>query len=194
MRGEVITKNGNTISYESHCFDRVGFDKRRRAIRYFAPFGNLTPAMVDFWITFLRTFLTYCKWECQLDLLEKRVIFTLRPSHKRSRDLLYLSAFRYLECFPLVVKAMYEETTGMTDDERFRFFHGLHMSMRYDKDWSGRANLTTLGDGAYVSWSYLLINPSNSGSGGGSSLKSISLRRYRWNIWWGARYVQRYCR
>lgn len=114
------------------CFDMIMWnDGNIESISYFAR-NRVGRKIGKFWVKFLATFLTGSKWDAEVS--KTRITYRLFPSHKRSRDLFYLTAFRYIEKFPAFADELYKATKGTLDENTFKLFQKMHLDLFQGKE------------------------------------------------------------
>lgn len=102
-------------------------------IRYLARL-SVTIEQFDFWMRFSRKFLTYPKVQYSTKIVSigrvknSHVLFRLKMSGNKAKDLLYLTTFRYIEKYPTFVKTMFEKRNSAENpEEMFRDMQQLHI-------------------------------------------------------------------
>lgn len=144
-----VYKNGMKVDRESTCFQSLPLANTDIAELHYKCFisAKLTLEMVNFYIAFLRSFLTVAKWTAEIDKEKSMVVFKFTPTYDYYRDLFYMTAFRYIEQFPLFVERLYNNNVEMTDEQikafdveetrenaLLRFFQRMHIDAGQNKD------------------------------------------------------------
>ena len=125
MKWTRITKDGKRYSQESYCFwDSFSQNSDCEAIEYYCP-TNLPEGLVEFWVEFLRSFLTTQKWEYKFNAATKIVTYKLYTCNSRARNVCYLSLFRYIDQFPLIVRRLCSRQFQASAEERFKTFQEI---------------------------------------------------------------------
>lgn len=96
----------------------------------------VTPAMVDFYVNFLKEMFGESSFECRMAKRKtdiKRATFKLSTTNKSYIEtLVYLTAFRYLNEFPILVIKLFEKlknSSSLSLDERFKIFQEIHIEV-----------------------------------------------------------------
>lgn len=114
-------KTGKVLRSNNACFAKVSHGLVDE-VRYLAKL-NVTIEEFEFWMRFSRKFLTYPKIQYSVKIVSigrgknSHVLFRLKMSGNKAKDLLYLTTFRYIEKYPNFVKSMFSKRNDAENPE-----------------------------------------------------------------------------